>query len=55
MSDKLTIPLDTIMKRASQVLKENILPSHDAFTVSEVLGACLGLPKEYVIDQIIKD
>jgi hypothetical protein len=49
-----TIKVDTVIGRAKQAMKNRTLPNHDAFTISEVLGACLGLPKEYVLDEMMK-
>ena len=49
-----TIKLSSIFKQAGKVIKSGKLPKHDAFSISEVLGAATGLPKEYVMDQILK-
>lgn len=53
MLNESVIKLDTIFREASQVIKNKTLPNHDAFTISEVIGAVLNLPKEYVIKQIL--
>ena len=48
------IKLNAIFKQGRQILQSRSLPNHNAFTISEVLGACLGLPKEHVIEQLLK-
>jgi hypothetical protein len=46
--------VDTIIGRAARALKNKTLPSHDAFTISEVVGVCICMPKEYVLEEMIK-
>lgn len=46
--------VDEVISNSARVLKNRELPNHDAFTISEVVGASLGLPKEYVLDEMLK-
>ena len=48
------IKVSAIIENAAKVLKNRELPSHNAFTISEVLGAALALPKEYIMDEMLK-
>ena len=52
--DDRTVKIETILDRAALVLKIQSLPSHNAFTISEVVAAVTGLPKEYVIEQMLE-
>ena len=47
------IKVSAIIENAAKVLKNRELPSHNAFTISEVLGAALALPKEYIMDEML--
>ena len=48
-----TVKVDAVLKNAGRIIKEKQL-SHDAFTVSEILGAALLLPKEYVLEKMLE-
>ena len=50
----MTIKVETILKRAAQVLKNGELPNHNAFTISEVVGAVIGMSKEAVIEKMLE-
>ena len=52
--DSQTISYSMLFGRAAEALKNKSLPDHNAFTVSEVLATCMGLPKEIVIEEIRK-
>jgi hypothetical protein len=55
MNDETTVKLGDIFKNARKALRSGNFPNHDAFTFSEVIGAALALPKEFVIHEIIKE
>jgi hypothetical protein len=44
-----------VIGNAATALKSGNFPNHDVFTISEILGASLGLPKEMVIEQLGKE
>ena len=48
------IELDSMLRKAIICLDSKFMPSHDAFSISEVLGACTGIPKEMILDQMMK-
>jgi len=52
--DERTVPLEIIFERANQVIKNKSLPNQSANTISEVVGAVVGLPKEYVLYEMLK-
>ena len=43
-----------IIGNAKVILKKRQLPSQDAFTLSAVVGALLNVPKDYVLDEMLK-
>lgn len=53
MSKDRQISLDLMIKRIQLVIKDKLLPQHDVFSISEVLGAATGLPKEYILDEML--
>jgi len=55
ISETVGYTLAMIIKNAARVLKERQLPNHNAFTISEVVGAVTGLPKEYVMDKMMEE
>jgi len=52
MDNEPTIELNTIYDRAQKVIQSNE-NHYDAFDVSMIVGAIVGLPKEYVLNQIL--
>jgi len=48
------IKLSTIIGRANQIVQSKENP-FNAFDVSMVVGAVVGLPKEYVLNQMLKE
>jgi len=46
--------VDTIIGRAAKAFKNGELPSHDAFAVSEIVAASLGMRKGYVLEEMLK-
>jgi len=43
----------TIIRNARKAIRNGNLPNHNAFTISEVVGAVIGVPKEIVIEDIL--
>ena len=48
------VTLDIILDNAAKVVREKSLPNHNAFTISEVVGAVTGLSKEVVMDEMLR-
>jgi len=47
------IDFDSMIREANTCLKKKQLPNHNAFTISEVIGAVTGVPKEVVLDKML--
>ena len=53
ISDK-TVTMESICKGANLAISSKSLPKHNAFTISEVIGAVTGVPKEIVLDEMMR-
>lgn len=54
MSNEPTIKIKDIIKNARKALRSGNFPNHNAFTISEIVGAVTCLPKEYIIEEMLK-
>ena len=49
------IEYNSILRKANICLRNKFLPKQDAFSLSEVIGAVTGVPKEIVFDQMMHE
>jgi hypothetical protein len=51
----MNIEYKDMIRKANICLRDKLLPNHSAFTVTEVVEALTGIPKEVVFDNLLKD
>lgn len=47
-----TMKYKNVIKNSRKVIRDKLLP-YDAFTISAVVGAAIGVPKETVLDDML--
>ena len=48
------IPLDRIIKNARKILRDGSAGAFNAFEISAIVGAVTNVPKEYIIEEMLK-